>query len=316
VAQNDTDELQQGAIQPSKAEIRERVDHESRRRARLGVPAFAGGILYLLGAITLNATVNKAPRVGALQGIAPALGGQPNPPVSPRAAEVRFFDHHAFGLIAGAVLSALGIALLGVILLFLYDMTRFRRPQTTPFARVLILVGAIAVPLLTVLGYVVQAIDSHNFLSGHDFTTSAVEHALTKNAAYEILGFAVPLCAIALVAGMITLMVGAVRAGLLPRWFGIVGGVGAVIVLIPSPQLSLITAFWMVGVGLLLMGRFPGGDPPAWAAGEARPWPSQLEARAQREARRGGGQGGEGVPEPVQPGAGTSARARKRRARK
>ena len=26
-------------------------------------------------------------------------------------------------------------------------------------------------------------------------------------------------------------------------------------------------------MGMLLAGRWPGGDPPAWEAGEARPWP-------------------------------------------
>jgi len=73
----------------SKAEIRERVAFESERRARLGVPALAGGIFYLLGAITLSATIKAAPTVGPIQGIAPAIDGQVNPAVSPRAGEIR-----------------------------------------------------------------------------------------------------------------------------------------------------------------------------------------------------------------------------------
>jgi hypothetical protein len=290
----DSETPRQGAVEPSKAQIRERVAEESRRRARLGVPAFAGGVLYLLGAITLSATLKDLPAVGLLQGIAPAISGQVNPRVSPRAAEIKFYDHHAFGLIAGAAIGAAAIGVLVVVLLFLFDAARFRRPQTAPVARPLILAGGIAFPVLTVLGEIVQAIAAHNFVSGNDFSTHTVEHALTKNTAYEVLGYVTPLAAIALVAGMITLMVSTVRVGLQPRWMGIVGGVGAVILLIPSQELSLITAFWMVGTGLLLMGRFPGGDPPAWAAGAARPWPSQLEARAQRDARRGSRQGGSG----------------------
>jgi hypothetical protein len=326
--QQDSETPTQGAVEPSKVEIRERVAGESRRRARLGVPAFAGGILYLLGAITLSATLKNLPSVGLIQGIAPAVSGQPNPAVSPRAAEIRFYDHHAFGLIAGALLGAAAIGVLVVVLLFLFDSARFRRPQTAPVARPLILAGGIAFPMLTVLGEIVQAIAAHNFVHGHDFSTHAVEHALTKNTAYEILGYVTPLAAIALVAGMVTLMVSTVRVGLQPRWMGIVGGVAAVIVLIPSQELSLITAFWMVGTGLLFMGRFPGGDPPAWAAGAARPWPSQLEARAQRDARRGGGSAkgaakgtkGNGtpaaVPEPVAPAAPANRKRRKRGSRK
>ena len=41
-------------------------------------------------------------------------------------------------------------------------------------------------------------------------------------------------------------------------------------------------------MGILFMGRWPNGDPPAWAAGEARPWPTQAERRAEREAQAPG----------------------------
>lgn len=323
--QADSETRDRGVIEPSKAEIRERIAEETRRRARLGVPAFAGGILYLLSAITLSATLKGIPTVGLLQGIAPAISGQPNPSVSPRAAEVRFYHDHSFALIAGAVIGALAIAALIVVLLFLFAAARFRRPQTSPVSRPLILVGGAAMAVLSVIGQIVLAIASHNFVNGHDFTTHAVEHALTKNTAYEVLGIFAPLTGLALVAGMITLMVSTVRVGLQPRWMGIVGGVGAVILVVPNQELSLILAFWMVGTGLLLMGRFPGGDPPAWAAGAARPWPSQLEARAQRDARRGGGDSkgsptrgtsGQAVPEPVQPAGSSSRKRRKRGSRK
>jgi hypothetical protein len=40
-----------------------------------------------------------------------------------------------------------------------------------------------------------------------------------------------------------------------------------------------------VATGILLAGRLPGGDPPAWAAGQARPWPTQAEQRARREQK-------------------------------
>jgi hypothetical protein len=313
----------QAPVAPSKREIRDRVAYESTRRTRLAVPATAGGILYLLGAITLSATLKRVPTVGLIQGVAPAIDGQVNPAVSPRAAEIRFYDHHAFGLIAGAALSAAAIGVLLLVLLFLFDAARFRRPETAAIARPLILIGGIGLPVLTVIGEVVQAIGAHNFVTGHDFTTHAVEHVLTKNTAYEILGYVTPLTAIALVGGLITLMVSTVRVGLQPRWMGIVGGVGAVILLIPSQELSLITAFWMVATGILLMGRFPNGDPPAWAAGVARPWPSQLEARAERDAKRGGArakrpakeQGGasNAVPEPVQPASPASSAKRRRK---
>jgi hypothetical protein len=313
----------QSVPEPTKGEIRERVAFETKRRARLGVPAFAGGVLFLLGAITLSATLKGSPTVGVIQGVAPVVNGQANPPISPRAAEIRFYDHHAFGLIAGALLSAAAIVVLMLVLLFMFSAARFRRPQTAPISRPLILIGGIGMPVLTVIGEIVQAVAAHNFVAGHDFTTHAVEQVVTKNSIYEILSYITPLAAIALVAGMVTLMVSTVRVGLQPRWMGIVGGVGAVIILIPSQELSLITAFWMVGTGILLMGRLPGGDPPAWSAGLARPWPSQIETRAARDARRGGsrskrpskekGTSGSAVPEPVQPAAASASGKRRRK---
>jgi hypothetical protein len=301
-----------GEVARTKGEIRERVTFESARRARLAVPSFAGGVLYLLGSITSASTLKGLPTVGVVQGVAPALEGRPNPAVSPRAAEVRFYDHHASGLIAGSLLGAAGLVILLFVLLFLYDTARFRRPQTAPVTRWFVLVGGIGLPLLTVIGGVVQALDAHGFVTGHDFTTRAVENALTKNGLYEVLGYVTPLCALAFVGGMIAVMVPTLRAGLQPRWLGIVGGAAAFILLIPSEQLSLITAFWMVATGILLMGRLPGGDPPAWASGEARPWPSQAAARAERAQR---GRGRDTAPEPVAPAPSGEGRGRRRRKR-
>src|SRR6478609_7635653 len=113
---------------PGAAEIKEQVARETARRERLAVPAFAGGVLYLLGAIIIAGTLKGAPTVGLLQGLAPALRGEAEPTVSPRAAEVKFISHHSFALLAGSVLAAVAVLALTLILLALLDATRFRRP--------------------------------------------------------------------------------------------------------------------------------------------------------------------------------------------
>jgi hypothetical protein len=59
----------------------------------------------------------------------------------------------------------------------------------------------------------------------------------------------------------------------------------------------------MVAMGILLMGRWPNGDPPAWAAGEARPWPSQAERRAESAGEPAGKRAGSGPPQLAQAGA-------------
>jgi hypothetical protein len=287
----------------TRREIKEQVARESERRDRLGVPAFAGGVIYLLSGIIVASTLSGAPTVGLLEGLAPALRGEPNPSVSPRAAEVKFLSHHALALIAGGALEAIAIAALTLVLLLLLDATRFRRPESWPPARPLALIGGFGVALLNLLHYIVLAVGAHSFATGHDFSDHAVDRALlSTGSAGLILGFAGLLVALALAVGMGATMVSSLRAGLLPRWLSVLG-VFAGLLFLPffgeSITLELITAFWFSATGILLMGRWPNGDPPAWAAGEARPWPSPADRARGGAGQRPGGQAGRGGPTPA-----------------
>src|SRR5580698_1621051 len=155
---------------PSQSEISERIAHESDRRRRLSVPAFACGFLYLLSGIIISETLKGAPTVGLLQGIEPALSGAANPAVSPRAAEVKFISHHSLPLIAGSVIAGIAIGGLTLVLLLLVDATRFRRPESWRAARPLVLCGGVAVALVSIGHQVLSAILTHKFVVGHDFS--------------------------------------------------------------------------------------------------------------------------------------------------
>jgi hypothetical protein len=241
--------------------------------------------------------------VGLFQGLAPALRGEANPAVSPRAAEVKFISQHGFALVAGSTLTAIAVVVLMLVLLFLLSATRFRRPETWAPARSLVLIGGIGLPLLNLAHSVILAIGAHGFANGHDFTNHAVDRVLlTAGAVGLTLGFVGLLAALALAVGMAAVMLGAMRVGLLPRWMSILG-IFAGLFFLPffsSATLELITAFWMVAMGILLMGRWPNGDPPAWAAGEARPWPSQAERRAGSADEPAGKRVGNGSPQLAQ----------------
>ena len=74
-----------------------------------------------------------------------------------------------------------------------------------------------------------------------------------------------------LVVAMVYVPLQAVRAGLLARFFGTLGmALGVSIILLPPGTLLL--ALWIGWLGLLFVGKVPGGRPPAWEAGEAIPW--------------------------------------------
>jgi len=178
---------------------------------------------------------------------------------------------------------------------------------------------------------VALAIAAHKFTSGSDFSGKAVERALLTSGA---LGIALTLlgllAALALTVGMISVMVGSLRAGLLPRWLSMLGILAALLFLPlfgSNLVTTLIPTLWLAATGFLLWERMPGGDPPAWAAGEARPWPSQSR-RTQGQAgsdgssmgltqrlmgARNGGEPPADLAPPPTPVAGGSRRKRRKR---
>jgi hypothetical protein len=87
----------------------------------------------------------------------------------------------------------------------------------------------------------------------------------------------------------------AMRAGLLTRFWGSLGmalGVAALLLLVQF------TMIWFIYFALLLLGRLPGGRPPAWAAGEAVPWPTPGEKAAESLEATDPAAGSPGLPEP------------------
>jgi hypothetical protein len=122
--------------------------------------------------------------------------------------------------------------------------------------------------------------------------------------------------AVAMIGAMIYTALQAYRVGLLSRFFGTLGmALGAALILLP--QAPVLVALWLGWLGLIFLGRTPGGRPPAWDAGEAVPWPSPGGRRGEGgdrpiegKATEVGTTGGEGPNPARQPG---ERRKRKRR---
>lgn len=302
---------------PTPSEIRAQVASEAHRRGRLAVPAFAGGVLYLLSSIVISAALSGAPTVGIVEGLEPALRGEANPAVSPRSDEVKFISHHAGQLIAGSALAAIAVGALTLILLLLLDATEFRRPQVWSLTRPLVIGGGVGLAVVSIAHQVVSAIQTHKFAVGHDFTSHAVDQALTKGTLNLLVQYLDLLAGLALAVGMISTMLNSQRVGLLPKWLGLLGMFTALLIFLPigGAELQIVPAFWMVMTGILLIGKWPGEDPPAWQAGEARPWPAPQRRGGLRAAAAGAGAGAAAAVEPAQP-SGSSRSARRRAKRK
>jgi hypothetical protein len=69
----------------------------------------------------------------------------------------------------------------------------------------------------------------------------------------------------------------AMRTGLLTRFWGSLGIALGIAMLIGFFILAIV---WFLYLGLLYLGKLPGGKPPAWEAGEAVPWPTPGERAA------------------------------------
>jgi hypothetical protein len=110
---------------------------------------------------------------------------------------------------------------------------------------------------------------------------------------------------LALVAALLYTCLWAMRTGLLSRFWGSLGMAVGIAALIGLTPLALL---WFFYLGILLVGRIPGGRPPAWAAGEAIPWPTPGEkaANALEGTEPLEGEEAQSIPEPDIPREGSA----------
>jgi hypothetical protein len=150
------------------------------------------------------------------------------------------------------------------------------------------LVGGVLLVLSEVMLHVGLWVTSSAFLDGPRTVDSTESSPLLVIA--QLIGFQGGLGGVTIGAGFILVALHAMRAGLLTRFLGILGMLGGGLTLLPiASPLPVVPAFWLSAVAVLLLGRWPGGDPPAWVTGRAEPWPSQQQIREARDASRGRG---------------------------
>ena len=214
--------------------------------------------------------------------------------------QTEYVGHHMALPILGAVIAGLATFALFPALAFLFRATRARRPELPQIALVLLAVGAVSVGIGRIVSEVASDVGAHGFGgAGTDMSNSAARDAIAPPAA--LIGQVILLTGtLALGGGVLLVALNAMRAGLLTRFMGVMGMiVGGALLLTPFAaidQQGIIRTFWLGALGVLLLGRWPRGMPPAWAAGEAVPWPSQQQLREEREARTAGEQSAPPAP--------------------
>jgi hypothetical protein len=263
---------------------------EARQRPRAGVAAIAAAVLMLGGFLWWGIVLRDLPRSGFLeslgQAVAPgAIGGQP----SAQTAGVRYYVDNAVGFIGAGLLRGLGTVALAWVITFVAAATRARRAEFPRAAVYVTLVGAVLLGLATIVQPIDRVIVFNGFLDSAQTVDDARGLGTTVAITADLLGY---IGQFLIAAGLLLVSLNAMRAGLLTRFLGILGVVSGVVSVFPQLMpLPVVQAFWLVALGLMLLGRGRTPLPPAWQTGNAEPWPSPQQAaerRREAEERRQG----------------------------
>lgn len=196
---------------------------------------------------------------------------------------LRHVDQHRSDELLASVLGALSSLLLAAPLAYLFRADQARSPKVRGQLIGLVVAAPVFLAVFDVLIGVSLLHAATDFVG--KAVTGSGDHA--DKVAKESIDNA-PLQGVAGgfgIAGRLGFMVAmfysclyGLRTGLLSRLWGSLGmALGAVSFLFPQ-----IAVLWFAYLGLLIGGWVPGGRPPAWAAGEAIPWPSPGEKMAQQ----------------------------------
>jgi hypothetical protein len=232
-------------------------------------------------------------------------------------------DKEPGAFIVSGVLQALTYLTIGVVLWYLFKVTRYRRPQVPPWLVWLVIIGPLIFAAGAVLGSMERVDVADDFVSG-GVTHGAPGEKAAEDAIKEISAGPTALDSagrLAVALAFVMICINAMRAGVLSRFLGIIGVIVGGLYILPlfgGPQ--IVQLFWLGSVAMLFMGFWPGGRGPAWDTGEPDPWPTAAERRGlaprrggeEEEAAVGDGNGEVPEPEPVPERPASRKRKRKR----
>ena len=314
---------------PTTAE--EALAWEARQGPRAAIASMVGAVLVIGSGLATGAVFKDAPVTGFADSLARAgRGGSVGALESLRVPYYEFYDDRATSVLLTGIARGLGFVAIAIMLAYLARCVQSRTEAFRGFWRYLAIVGGLLGAVATVMFTLGTSSEISNFLSGPhtvDRADDIGDSSLLVVA--QLIGIpgtqAIGLASLGLGLGWVVICLNAMRVGLLTRFMGVLGVIcGALIVLPILSPLPIVQTFWLAAMGVLLAGRWPNGMPAAWTTGEAQPWPSGAELRAERqkamaERRRASGPERDAEPDPepattARPHAASKKKKRKRRA--
>ncbi len=237
----------------------EQLENERRRGRVAGIAGIVGALAFVGSGLFGGSDYNAA------EGLAEQLAA---------------FADEKGAILVQLLVQAVGVALFAAPLMVLFTAARARSSAVRPGFIGLTVAGPLFLAgSLVALYFALDAtIDPFLNASGVDTVSDdAAGDILREQSAYDIyggLGFAGRL---GLVFAILYTALQAMRAGLMTRFWGTLGMALGVAVLFIGPASLLI---YGLAASLLVADLWPGGRPPAWAAGAAMPWPKPGESIA------------------------------------
>jgi len=227
------------------------------------------------------AAAGAAALLGVVGGIYQTVAREGQPPDDFRELAAAL-DADAGVFVVAIVIQAVSYLALPLALAYYYRVIKFRRPEMPTVALVMALAG----PLLLAVAGILSQLDridlAREFLASGPRTEDRAEDLLTEPGFGTYIGLP---GALILGFALVLLNVSAMRAGVVSRFIGVIGVIVGVLPvlanLLPIGGPGFVQIFWLGALALLFLGRWPGGRGPTWETGEATPWPSAAQRRAE-----------------------------------
>ena len=280
--------------------VEESLAWEAEQGPRAGIAAILAGIATVAGTVIGGVALRDRPSVTITQGLRDAL--DPTNPHGLLEKTVYFVNKHSAMLTLGQALTALSAPLTALALVYLFRAVRARRAQFGQGALIALAIGGVASFVGILVGQIAIDIKVSDFIHAANHTTKAAHDALQPSAALTagLIGF---VGHVALGLGIVLVALNAMRVGLLTRFMGVLGIMAGVFLALPIFSIPIVQAFWLLALGMLFLGRFPNGAPPAWETGRAEPWPTRqelMEAQQREKAGRETGRTPKDLPPPAE----------------
>ena len=262
--------------------VEETLAREAERRPLAATAAIIAGVTSLVGTLIAGEALRDRPEVTLPDALRDAAGQPPRS--GGLLTETALFIHDkAASYTVGQALVAISAPFVAVALVYLARAVSARRPQFTPRASMIVIAGAVATFVGILVGQISLDISLSDFAGARDHTTAAAHDALQPGGAVAA-GFIAFLGHVALGLGIVLIALNAMRVGLLTRFMGVLGILAGIFLAFPFFPVPVVQAFWFIALGMMILGRWPAGVPPAWETGRAEPWPSRQEMLEARDA--------------------------------